>query len=439
MKLKKHLLIKIMCFIIGGSLLGGLVCNSAFPVSAVSEKTQNEIDKTEKEKEKLEQELEEQQENKEKLENEKEKEEGTLEELKVQYQKLSSDITALQEEAEHKEQEISLKTKELEAAQARQEKQYADMKMRIQYLYEQPEETLFSMIFHNFEIADVVSRIEYTLQLQEYDRNQLKKYQQEKEKIGQQKAELEAAKQELDGLIKEAAAKQQQVSELQRRTGDRISAYLDDIVRAEAGIKSTEEILKQKAEALNKLYEQARLEEAAERRRKAEEAALRLQEGIENGTINVEDSGIVYGEVNLTQDEMDMLTAMIYCESRGEPYEGQLAVGYVIMNRLRSTKFPNTLEEVLRQSKQFEPAGSGRFDIVLQAYRENIPGVLSEREWNSCRSAAEACVNSQSSVGECLFFRTHAPVPQLAENLEAAGVPYWIIQNHIFYYSWVSY
>ena len=158
-----------------------------------------------------------------------------------------------------------------------------------------------------------------------------------------------------------------------------------------------------------------------------------------NGTIKPEDSGIVYGELNLSQTEMDMLTAMIYCESRGESYEGQLAVGHVIINRVRSSKFPNSLEAVLRQGKQFEPAGSGRFDIVLTAYWEKIPGIIGQSEWNSCQKAAMVCVNSDSNVGESLFFRTHKPVPQLAENLEAAGVPYWIIGNHIFYYSWVNY
>ncbi|MBQ2413227.1 MAG: cell wall hydrolase, partial [Anaerotignum sp.] len=158
-----------------------------------------------------------------------------------------------------------------------------------------------------------------------------------------------------------------------------------------------------------------------------------------NGTIRPEDSGIRYGELNLTQNELDMLTAMIYCESRGESYEGQLAVGYVIMNRVRSSKFPNSLEAVLSAPRQFEPYGSGRFNIVLTAYWEDIPGVIHESSWKSCQKAAMVCVNSDSNVGESLFFRTHKPVPQLAENLEAAGVPYWIIGNHIFYYSWVNY
>jgi spore germination cell wall hydrolase CwlJ-like protein len=134
-----------------------------------------------------------------------------------------------------------------------------------------------------------------------------------------------------------------------------------------------------------------------------------------------------------------MLTAMIYCEARGESYEGQLAVGYVIMNRVRSTKFPNSLEGVLSAPRQFEPYGTGRYHTVLAAYWEGLEGYIHESSWNSCQRAAIVCVNSDSNVGESLFFRTHKPVPQLAENLAAAGVPYWIIGNHIFYYSWVNY
>ena len=231
------------------------------------------------------------------------------------------------------------------------------------------------------------------------------------------------------------------------KTSTTISNYLNEIAAAEAEIGNTESALEAKSKALQALYKKAQEEEAAERRRQAEEAAKRLQEALANGTIKPEDSGIVYGDLNLTQAELDMLTAMIYCEARGESYEGQLAVGYVIMNRVRSTKFPNDrnnayaskLERVLRDYKQFEPAGSGRFDIVLTAYWENIPNVIGQREWESCQRAAMVCVNSDSNVGESLFFRTHKPVPQLAENLEAAGVPYWIIGNHIFYYSWVNY
>lgn len=424
----------ICCFV-----AAGVFSDSFLQVFAVSEETQNAIDQAEDEKEQLENELQQKEENKGSLETQKEGEEEKLKNLKAQYQSISSDLSALDKKKTEKEAEIDEKTEELDAAIAEQEKQYDNMKKRIQYMYEQPQESLFSLLLRDYSFADALNRVDEVARIQEYDRDQLQEMEENAQKIQGQKEELETAKKELDRLISEAKKKQAQVSALQKKTSESINSYLDQIAQAEEEIGNTEEALKAKSEALKKLYAQAQAEEAAERRRQAEEAAKKLQEALANGTIKPEDSGIVYGDLNLSQTEMDMLTAMIYCEARGESYEGQLAVGYVIMNRVRSNKFPNSLEAVLRQNRQFEPAGSGRFDIVLTAYWGKIPGVIGESEWNSCQQAAMVCVNSDSNVGESLFFRTHAPVPQLVENLAAAEVPYWIIGNHIFYYSWTNY
>ncbi len=437
--MKRRLLKKILCLAICGSIVMGLFSEPLIQVLAVSEETQDAIDKAEDEKNKLENELNQQEENKGNLENQKETEEQKLQNLKAQYKAISSDLSALDQKKSEKEEEIEAKTAELDAAIAKQEEQYEKMKARIQYMYEQPKASVFELLIKDSSIVEMLNRVDETAQIQEYDRKQLKSIQEAAAEIERQKQDLELAKQELESLIAEAKDKQAQVSALQKKTSASISDYLNQIAQAEEEIGNTEEALKAKSEALKKLYAQAQAEEAAERRRQAEEAARRLQEAIANGSIKPEDSGIVYGDLNLSQAELDMLTAMIYCEARGESYEGQLAVGYVIMNRVRSTKFPNSLEAVLREHKQFEPAGSGRFDIVLTAYWQQIPGVIGQSEWDSCQKAAMVCVNSDSNVGESLFFRTHAPVPQLAENLEAAEVPYWIIGNHIFYYSWVNY
>lgn len=437
--MKRKLLKNIISFAICGSVIAGLFSDSFFKVFAVSEQTQQAIDQAEDEKEQLEEELEEQEEGKENLEDEKAGEEQKLETLKAQYQEISSDLEALETEKAEKEAEITAKTQELDAAVKKQEEQYEDMKLRIQYMYEKPENSFWDLIFTDFSLAEIVNYADNVLQIHEYDRAQLEEYVQNTEDIEKQKQELEAAKTELEDLIAEAEAKQVQVSKLQQQTSATIHSYLDQIEKAEEKIGNTEEAIQKKSAALQELYNKAQEEEEAERKRQAEEAAKKLQDAIDDGTITPEDSGIVPGTINLSQAEMEMLTAMIYCEARGESYEGQLAVGYVIMNRVRSTKFPGTLEEVLRQNIQFEPAGSGRFDIVLTAYREGIPGVIGQSEWASCEQAAKECVNGTSNVGECLFFRTHAPVPQLATNLAAAGVPYWIIGNHIFYYSWVNY
>lgn len=437
--MKRKLLKNILCLTIYSSAITGLFSVPFLQVKAVSQQTQEEIDKAEEEKEQLESELEQQEENKSNLQNKKETEEQKLKNLKKQYQEIASDLEKLEEEKNEKAAEIAQATDDLNKAIEKQKKQYEDMKRRIQFMYEKPEDSLIGLLLKTFDISDFLNRVDMTLQIQKYDRLQLEEYTQVAEYIEIQKQELETAQQELEGLIGETKDMQKQVTAMQKQTSVAISSYLEEIAWAEVEIGDTEEAIEKKSEALQQLYKKAQEEEAAERRRQAEEAAKKLQEAIANGSIKAEDTGIVWRELSFSQEEMEMLTAMIYCESRGESYEGQLAVGHVIMNRIRSSKFPNTLEAVLRAAKQFEPAGSGRFDIVLTAYREGIPGVISQKEWDSCQQAAIACVNGESNIGECLFFRTHAPVPQLAENLEAAGVPYWIIQNHIFYYSWVNY
>ena len=154
------------------------------------------------------------------------------------------------------------------------------------------------------------------------------------------------------------------------------------------------------------------------------------------GSITTGDSKISHHAVGLSDYELMLLAAMIYCEAGNQGWEGQTAVGYVIMNRVRSSLYPNSLEAVLRQSRQFEPAGSGRFDLVLKAEQDpDIPNIVTDSCWN----AAKAVINGTSNVGDSLFFRTWAPVPSLVENLKNGGVPHWIIKDHIFYYYWTSY
>ena len=59
------------------------------------------------------------------------------------------------------------------------------------------------------------------------------------------------------------------------------------------------------------------------------------------------------------------LAALIQCEAGEEPYEGQVAVGAVVMNRVRSGAYPNTVKGVIYASGQFTPAGSGQVGRVV--------------------------------------------------------------------------
>ncbi len=102
------------------------------------------------------------------------------------------------------------------------------------------------------------------------------------------------------------------------------------------------------------------------------------------------------GEFSYVPSDSDLylLGAIIQCEADGEPYEGKLAVGSVVMNRVRSSYFPNTVSGVIYQSGQFSPVASGRYALRLEQ------GVN-----NTCMQAAQEVLNG-NITNSCLYFRT---------------------------------
>ena len=99
--------------------------------------------------------------------------------------------------------------------------------------------------------------------------------------------------------------------------------------------------------------------------------------------------------MNATKSELDMLAAIIQCEAEGESYKGKVAVGAVVLNRVKSNKFPNTIAEVIKQKGQFSPVASGRFARVL-----------SKGANEECYRAAKDALNGSNPIGNCLFFNT---------------------------------
>lgn len=73
-------------------------------------------------------------------------------------------------------------------------------------------------------------------------------------------------------------------------------------------------------------------------------------------------------EVNYTKAELRLLSALIYCEANAESYNGKLAVGIVVMNRVRSSVFPDSVKNVIYQKYQFGPASNGSLSKQLAEY-----------------------------------------------------------------------
>lgn len=100
------------------------------------------------------------------------------------------------------------------------------------------------------------------------------------------------------------------------------------------------------------------------------------------------------GAVVAGADDTRLLAALIYCESGNQGYEGQLAVGAVVMNRVRSGAYPNSITGVIYASGQFPPALNGK---VSRAYSGNLP--------ESCVQAAQDTINGSSNVGTATHFK----------------------------------
>lgn len=92
--------------------------------------------------------------------------------------------------------------------------------------------------------------------------------------------------------------------------------------------------------------------------------------------------------------ELQLMAALIYCEAGNQPYEGQVAVGAVIMNRVRSSVYPNSITEVIYQSGQFGPAMTGWLDSVLASGSYSATAM----------QAASDAIAGSNPIGDCLYF-----------------------------------
>lgn len=118
-----------------------------------------------------------------------------------------------------------------------------------------------------------------------------------------------------------------------------------------------------------------------------------------------------YGAYTTDADTTMLLAALIQCEAGGETYEGQVAVGAVVMNRVRSGAYPNSIHGVIYASGQFTPALNGKVNAVYESGRIK----------SSCMQAAEEAISGVSNVGDCTHFR---------RNNGRDGI---VIGNHVFY------
>lgn len=318
---------------------------------------------------------------------------GKLNNLNTELTTVSNNLADLEAQIEAKESEIVTTGEELAAAKEVEEAQYAAMKKRIQFMYEKRDYVVLEMFFGSANFSDMLNRNDYIEQLSAYDRQQLTLFQETRATIAAKEAELIAEKEELDALKVEVEAEQSRVSGLVSQTSGQIAGYQNEIAATEEEMLAYEKQLEEQQNTIEQLQKQLE-----EERRLSQLAAQSAWRDI--------------SDITFADGDRYLLANLIYCEAGNQPYAGQVAVGAVVINRVKSAVFPDTVVGVIYQKRQFSPVGSGRLALAL----------AEDHATAACYRAADEAMAGATTVGDCLFFRT--PIEGLT------GIQ---IGGHIFY------
>ncbi len=253
-----------------------------------------------------------------------------------------------------------------------------------------------------------------------------------------------AASNELDDIDSRLAEQLEYEKALEEQKAAEDKERMDEIRREEEELKrKREEMARKRAEEERKREEERRRQEEErkrqeEERKRQEEEERRRQEELASqgqesgGAVDVSGGDVqdvagngagdgdasggiweddIYGyDSQPSESDVELLACIIQCEADGEPYEGKLAVGSVVMNRVVSDSFPNTVSGVIYQSGQFSPVASGR-----------MAARLVEGANETCRNAARHVLGGNITV-PYLYFRTNTGI-----------VDGLVIGNHVFY------
>ncbi len=301
-------------------------------------------------------------------------------------------LLEIEEILQKKKEDIAQAQADIEDAKNKQVVRYAEMKKRIRFMYERGNSSYLELFFNATSFSDMLNKADYIEKINAYDRRMLEEYKQTEIEITKKEKELSEDSESLKLLESQA-----------NESVDAVYAELSDVASDVGKYMDEIHTLEEKAMEYEKQLALAESDIAVLTQQYKDELAISVQ----NASMVSRD----LSDLSLSAGDLDLMAAIIECEAGGESYTGKVAVGAVVLNRVRSPLFPGTVLEVIMQNRQFSPVGSGRFSIVL-ARRAN----------ESCYQAAQDAMAGASPVGSCLFFRT--PIPGLTGQQ---------IGGHIFY------
>ena len=344
---------------------------------------------------------------------------------------INQDILTLSEKISDTEMQVELlnsdidKTQDdLEKAQKNEDQQYEDMKSRIKYMYEHGSATMLEMLFSAENMSDFLNKADFIENLSNYDRKALNNLKDVHQQIADQKADLEAQQASMKDLQNQLQTQQTQLQAKAEATSTNLNEVNAKLQKAkeEEAARQAEEARKQ-AEAAAKTEAAAKAEAAASaNKQNSSSSSSNSSSNSSSGSSSSSSGSSSSGSSNssggstVASDDVTLLAAILQCEARYD-YDSMLAVATVIMNRVNSGRFPNSISGVVYASGQFAPVWTGSLDRVLKAGPRSLSIQVAQDAINGAR---------HSSVSDCYYFL-------YAASTNRTGV---VIGGNVFFTSW---
>lgn len=276
-------------------LLTGIMTVS-MPGAVFAASTEEQIADVQAQKEAAQAELAQQQSDMASLESKKQELESYLEELNAQYTDLTNSVSELGIQAAEKEEQLKTLNTQLEEAKATADKQYQDMKKRIVYMYENGSASMLELLLSSEDLAQFLNRAENIAQISQYDRDMLAKYKALQADIKTQEEQAEEEAQNINELLAEKSAKQQEVQALTASTNENIQSYIYQISASQDEISALNTQISNADSSIYSLLQAAEAEKAAQEAQVAQEAEAAAQSPSDGGNYGTEESYDDYSE-----------------------------------------------------------------------------------------------------------------------------------------------
>lgn len=211
-------------------------------------------------------------------------------------------------------------------------------------------------------------------------------------------------------LLAEAQKQAEEQAEAFAREQEKVVAQVQQLVNEQAAaaqkLAEEQEAAAEKAQKLAE--EQAKAAALAQMQAQEQAKAAELaQKQAEQEAVSRE----ALSAASVSEEDLELLASIIYCEAKGEPYVGKVAVANVVLNRVKSSQYPDTIRDVIYAKGQFSPVKNGSMAKALKNDSADA----------SCYQAALEALAGSAPVGDKTSFR------------RVNGRSGQVIGHHVFY------